>query len=525
MKRWLLLGGLLAIVLVTQLGLAMRHSLWADEVFSLAMATGHSVEHPAAKAQVDRGDFVESEHPVAAAELRRYTEFEEGSDGLGNVVRAVKLSDSSPPLYYLLLHLWGRLWGTSDVALRLFSIMCSLACVPLIIAIGYEVESKKSGWIAAVLFVMAPVAVYYSSEGRMYSLLWLCVLLMAYATVRLYRGAAGWFWQALWVGAGVGGMLVHYYFVFPFFALGVFLLWRSGEDRRWKLVARTAAVGVLLLPWYLHLPESLAQWRITQAWVEWKPPGYNRLRVARDLLAQYFSGYGHYLWNSYRLAEMGALSVFAVAAGATFWRFRMRMFAGPKLMLWLWFLAACLGPLIVDVARGTYVAPYLRYSSAAMPAACLLGGLVLSNWRESVSWAGVLLIGVCWAPSVANIYRSRSRSGQPMADVAKHISEHGRADDLILVHSIPTGAIGLARYTLSPAAFATWVGQLGQRSVPESILTLVNGRARVLLVKVHTVGEPAPEEAWLRDHANVVKEKQLGDVYITEFRPRTAETF
>ena len=135
------------------------------------------------------------------------------------------------------------------------------------------------------------------------------------------------------------------------------------------------------------------------------------------------------------------------------------------------------------------------------------------------------MIGACWAPSVANIYRSRSRSGQAMADVAKHISAHGRADDLILVHSIPTGAIGLARYTPGPARFATWVGQLGQRRVPESLLALADGSGRVLLVKVHTVGEPAPEEGWLREHANVVKEKQLGDVFITEFRPKSAERF
>src|SRR5690606_12829541 len=111
-----------------------------------------------------------------ASELRRYVEFEERSAGLGNVVRAVKLSDTSPPLYYLLLHLWSRLWGMGDLALRMFSIVCSLACVPLILAIGREVESEKTGWIAAVLFAMAPVAVYYASEGRMYSLLWLCVM-------------------------------------------------------------------------------------------------------------------------------------------------------------------------------------------------------------------------------------------------------------------------------------------------------------------------------------------------------------
>ena len=525
MKRGTLLGALLLVMLVMQVGLALRHSLWADEVFSLAMATGHSVEHPAAQADVSQGDFVETERPVPAQELRRYTEFTEPARGLESVLRAVTISDTSPPLYYFLLHGWTRLWGTSDLALRMFSIVCALACVPLIIATGREIESEKTGWIAAGLFAMTPVAIYYSSEGRMYSLLWLCLMLAAYATVRLYQGTATWRWHAIWVTAGAAGMLIHYYFVFPLMALSLFLLLRKGADRRWKWAARIAVVFVLILPWYLTLPETLSAWRITQQWVGMQPPGYNRLRIARDLVVQYFSGYGHYLWGMNRPAELAALAVFTVAGGATWWRWGARVFAGPKLMLWLWFLAAALGPLLADVARGTYVAAYLRYSSAAMPAACLLGGLVLSSWRDSLSWTGLLLIGLCWSPAVASIYLTRSRSGQPAADVAKHISSHGRVDDLILVHSIPTGAILLARYATTPGAFGTWVGQLGQRRVPESLLPLLEGRSRVHFVKIHTVGEPAPEEAWLRENANVIKEKRLGDALITEFHPRGRERF
>lgn len=525
MKRWKLLAVILTAMLLMQIGLAMRHSLWADEVFSLAMATGHSVEHPAAKAQPVLGDFVERDHAVTSAELRRYTEFEEPAAGPGRVLRAVMLSDTSPPLYYLLLHVWTRLCGVSDLALRMFSILFSLGCVPLIIATGREAEAEKTGWIAAALFAMAPMSLYYSSEGRMYSLLWFCVLAVAYATVKLYRGASEWRWQILWVAAGAAGFLVHYYFVFPWTAVGLFLLCCPGEDRRPRLVGRVAAMAILVLPWYLKFPDTLAQWRITSHWMEIKPSGYVRPLVARDLLVQYFSGYGRYIWEPHRIAELGALIVFTVAGCIALLRWRARFFAGPRLLLWMWFAAAAFGPLVADIIRGTYLASYPRYSSAALPAACLLGGIVLSSVRESVAWLGVFLIGLGWAPSVMSIYRNRSRSSEPMADVARHVSAYGREDDLILVHSIPTGAIGLARYTTSPAAFATWVGQLGQRKVPESLVPLLKDRARVVFVKIHAVGEPAPEEVWLRKNAVVVKEKQLAEAYITEFRPRNAERF
>jgi hypothetical protein len=61
--------------------------------------------------------------------------------------------------------------------------------------------------------------------------------------------------------------------------------------------------------------------------------------------------------------------------------------------------------------------------------------------------------------------------------------------------------------------------------VPESLPELASGRTRIVLVKVHEVGEPAPEEDWLRANAVVFGETDLGSGKIVEFRPRDAKTF
>jgi len=61
--------------------------------------------------------------------------------------------------------------------------------------------------------------------------------------------------------------------------------------------------------------------------------------------------------------------------------------------------------------------------------------------------------------------------------------------------------------------------------VPESLRSLANGRTRIVLVKVHEVGEPAPEEHWLRANAVVFGETDLGSGKIVDFRPRGAKTF
>ena len=65
-----------------------------------------------------------------AEEFKRYLAHDDPPASPARVVRAVLLSDTSPPLYYLLLYGWTLVFGTSDVALRLFSTTCSLACFP-----------------------------------------------------------------------------------------------------------------------------------------------------------------------------------------------------------------------------------------------------------------------------------------------------------------------------------------------------------------------------------------------------------
>lgn len=61
------------------------------------------------------------------------------------MVRAVLLSDTSPPLYYLLLHRWTRALGTTDLVLQLFSVLWALAAFPLLYLVGRLVVAWLPG--------------------------------------------------------------------------------------------------------------------------------------------------------------------------------------------------------------------------------------------------------------------------------------------------------------------------------------------------------------------------------------------
>lgn len=194
-------------------------------------------------------------------------------------------------------------------------------------------------------------------------------------------------------------------------------------------------------------------------------------------------------------------------------------------MLWLWFIAACAAPSAMDLLQGTYSANNPRYALAAMPAAYLLAALGLASLRARLRWAILLLIALAWTPSLVAISRQTSRNLQPLAEVARVLDTNATSSDMILVHSIPSGVLGFARYANGAAPIASWVQQLGSRQVPESIASLTAARKRVFLVKVHTAGAPAPEEEWLRAHAEVSKEMHLQDIKIIVFQPEHGAIF
>jgi uncharacterized membrane protein len=129
--------------MVLRIAAALRPGLWADEIFSLAMATGHSLEHPAATADSALGDFIEPREAQSPQAFRRYAEHEEQPAGIRRVIRAVRLSDTSPPFYYLLLNQWTRGFGNGDAALRFFSVWWAEPSLPLLWVVGREVGGDE----------------------------------------------------------------------------------------------------------------------------------------------------------------------------------------------------------------------------------------------------------------------------------------------------------------------------------------------------------------------------------------------
>lgn len=530
-RRACFIAGITLFLLALALRLAFidRHGMWADEVFSLAMATGHSLEHPAGIADASSGDFVELPGAVSPVFYADYLEHREPVANPARVVRAVFLSDTSPPGYYILLYLWTLALGTSELSARVFSLLWALAAFPVICSIARTLGGRWSAVMAGLAYAISPLCIHYSVEMRMYSMLWFWSACLIWLTLRLHRQHEGRAAAlAAWIAVGTAGFLTHYFFAFPWLAACLWLLFHPGPQGRTWLILAGMAVGFLVAPWYIRVPDSLDNWRVTGDWLSDPPASFNWLRDTALLALQFLSPRGPWglrpQWDL--VAAAMVLGLAALSWGRVRWRGRRRQ------LLWLTLAAACLGPLMIDLARGTYMVAVPRYAIAALPAVFVVLGIALGRVRPWSRPVFVLVLLGFSLVGMRRIWLNEGRSFEPMREIAALVAPELTPGELVIIHSIPSGVIGMARYLeeYRPAdgpqpVLAAWVGQLDRRRMPDDLFELIEGRQRVTVILVHDVGAPDPELDWLFENAHLVGEREIEGIGAYSFAPRDAERF
>jgi hypothetical protein len=175
----------------------------------------------------------------------------------GEILEALR-RDGHPPLYYLLLHYWSAVVGTSDLAVRSLSAVIGLATLPVAWLVGRRRGGSLLGWVLVAVLALSPYAMRYSTETRMYALVILLVL-VGYLLVDdlVRRGNVQW-WRVGLLAVVAGALLLsHYWSLWLLGALGIVLLWtwRRSTDTAVRRGAGRAVLGLVgggvVFAWWL----------------------------------------------------------------------------------------------------------------------------------------------------------------------------------------------------------------------------------------------------------------------------------
>jgi 4-amino-4-deoxy-L-arabinose transferase-like glycosyltransferase len=362
----------------------------------------------------------------------------------GNSARAAERSiplileaaegDIHPPGYYLLLHYWRMAVGESEFALRTLSAMCSILTVAITYALGRRLLGAPAGIWSALLAALSPLAIYYSQEARMYTMLGLCSAASTY--LLLISMTRSPFALAGYVLTTTAGLYTQY--TFPLILLVhniLFLGWWivNGTDLRRRKALTTwiitqAAIVLLYLPWVPAALERIAN-----------PPS----RVAGLSLLQALELLLHTLVSGTTL-EVGAtrwLPLIAAALLLGLWPRRSRTGATTALAVWLAVPAAAL------VGSGLYRPEYLKVMLIVLPPFHLLTAqgadnvaAALRRITPSASWVAQVvlhaaLIATLVIPSLGNLYLNPAYFRNDYRQIVADIAQIARPGDGIILNA------------------------------------------------------------------------------------------
>src|SRR3954470_12247114 len=97
--------------------------------------------------------------------------------------------DGSPPLYYMLLSIWMKLFGSGPGETQGLSVALALLSIPGGLWAGWSLFGRRAGYICAALFAFNGFLTTYAQETRMYALMITLSLLVtgAYLHVFVYQ--------------------------------------------------------------------------------------------------------------------------------------------------------------------------------------------------------------------------------------------------------------------------------------------------------------------------------------------------
>lgn len=219
-QSFLMIWLILTIALVLRL-IALNQSLWLDEAINVNNA--------------------------AALDLK-------------SLVANYSLSDFHPPLWHVILSGWIKIFGSSEAAVRLPSVILGVVTVWVTYLIGKKLFEEKTALIGATLAATAPLHIYYSQEARMYALAAALATLSVYFFISLLKKDT----LGSWLGFVISTTLMLYSDYLPYFLIPIYIIYLAqnkqivGKATLRAFIPAFLAIFLFLTPWLVILPKQIA---------------------------------------------------------------------------------------------------------------------------------------------------------------------------------------------------------------------------------------------------------------------------
>lgn len=426
-------------------------------------------------------------------------------------------ADFHPPLYYLMLAAWARIFGDSVIALRGLTACFGVVLVMATWLLASRLFGARIGWLAGIWAALAPLGIAYAQELRMYMPEAGCVALAAWCAVCWLDAAppgappaasvrSSW-WLTAYVGLAAIALYFQYMAVFGLVAVGFYGLLVAGRARIGPWLAANGGMLLLFAPW---LPKLYHQIKFGRKAAEHGAHDVIPAAVQSLLVGDQ----GVLMARAAALVVLGLL----VLAGISATLHRGRRGSLPLLLL--------LGPLAGTAAFGALTSVYeVHFILAALVGVAILGAAGSAALAGLVACRGATLVlaglgAIVVAASADADWRYFFAPAHPKDDyrgLVQTITRDSRPGDAIVLYAPGQNQVFSYYYQGSDPV----VGLPSQRppqaqALAAQLSNLATKHSRLWVVE-YAATEADPTgivPTWLAQHAFLASHRWFGSVQL-----------
>lgn len=434
--------------------------------------------------------------------------------------------ENNPPLHYLFLHSWIKIFGEKEKILRLSSVFWSLLNILAIYLLGRKLFDRKTGLLSAFIFAISAYQIYLARDARMYQMLIFFCLLSFY-----------YFWQLMqenkkshWYGYIIFTILALYTHLTAVFVLLVqniyWLVYKKNnkiKTRNWAWAE--IAIAAAFMPWLINFSLRSLSTINSGAWyLNTQRQGFIFLQIPYAFL---------FIGQKFPWIEPLSLLLIITLLLASLIRVNYSRqkkdaielqanLTPAKILVLLMFLA----PLIVNVIFNIWVAKYYLVAAIGLYLLIASGINNFTKMKTKIMLAVILLM--LTLPYTESLNKNSLQ--HKWRQVAEYIKTIEKPNDKIMltafVYRLPfeyyyrgkTQVLGfepknLKGNLLSKAVKYNWYPILTKDNMPDQGVLLA-GAHRVLVIDPSVVSlvhnSNIPLDWFVRNNWKLVRKKQFG---------------
>ncbi len=339
--------------------------------------------------------------------------------------------DMNPPLYYIILYGWSRLFGYGEFITRFPSVIAGVISTYVIYRLGKTLFNTEVGILSAFILSISLFHIRYSQEARSYSFIVLFVLLSNYYLVKILkenkeekyinkidRNIIGY------IVFTVATLYTHYYGIFYIIFQNLYYLLVHRKDKRniksWVILQGT--ILLLFIPWIPFMAKQM----VTKGLPYVVTPTLDRL----------YRTFGEFTGSDISLYLILIAIICLILYKKLYKKnkinkIKQRNYVWPinTIFLLLWLFIPIIIPFIISQIRPMFVD---RYVIASLPAMALLVSITILNFRKIFIIS--ILLAVFIIPTVSSLgqyYQQPQKEEWKYA--VKYIEDHKKANDFIII--------------------------------------------------------------------------------------------